>query len=163
VPPLHSNALIFVAMLEKKSIYTALAISAITGIALYLFRLKNLSDTVQTRFKKASKNPSKGSFTVDIDLINPSAGQLNVKGITGQVFFGNNLIATYSSKTPFVIRPNSATPVSLNFQTTRGALLNAAIQQATSKGAIPITIKYDIRTPFGSIPQSFTINPAELV
>ena len=102
-------------MLEKKSIYTALAISAITGIALYLFRLKNLSDTVQTRFKKASKNPSKGSFTVDIDLINPSAGQLNVKGITGQVFFGNNLIATYSSKKPFVIRPNSATPVSLNF------------------------------------------------
>jgi len=150
-------------MLEKKSIYTALAISAITGIALYLFRLKNLSDTVQTRFKKASKNPSKGSFTVDIDLINPSAGQLNVKGITGQVYFGNTLIATYSSKTPFVIRANSATPVSLNFQTTKGALLKAAIQKATSQKAIPITVKFNIRTPFGSVPQSFTINPAELV
>lgn len=150
-------------MLEKKTIYTALAVTAITGLAVYLMRLKNLSETIQTRFRSASKNPSKGSFTVNIDLVNPSAGQLNVKGVTGQVYYGNNLLAVYSSKTPVFIRPNSATPLSLNFQTVKSGLLNTAIEQAIQRKIQPVLIKYQIQTPFGNIPQEFTINPAELV
>ena len=150
-------------MFEKKTIYNALAISALTGIALYLFRLKNLSDTIQSRFRRASKNPSKGSFTVEVDLINPSAGQLNVKGLSGQVFYGNNLVGLLSSKQPFFIKPNSTTPVSLNFQTVKTGLLNAAIQTAVQQKKEPIKVNYRIQTKFGSIPQSFTINPAELV
>lgn len=150
-------------MLNKNSIVTALAISAITGLAVYLSRLKNLSETLKTKFKKASKNPSKGSFTIDLDLINPSAGQLNVKGISGKVFYGNNVIGSYVSKNPFFIAPRSVTPVSLNFTTTRTGILNAAIQQSTTSKIQPITIRYSINTNFGSIPQSLTINPSELV
>lgn len=150
-------------MLNQNSIVTALAISAITGLAVYLSRLKNLSETLVTKFKKASKNPSKGSFTIDLDLINPSAGQLNVKGISGRVFYGNNVVGSYSSKTPFYIAPKSITPVSLNFTTTRTGLLNAAIQQALTKKIQPILIKYTIQTNFGSIPQTLKINPSELV
>ena len=150
-------------MLEKKTIYTALAVTAITGLAVYLMRLKNLSETIQTRFKSASKNPSRGSFTVNIDLVNPSAGQLNVKGVTGQVFYGNNLIGIYQSKAPFFIRPNSVTPLSLNFSTVRSGLLNMAVEQSIKTQIQPILIRYQIQTNFGNIPQEFTVNPAELV
>jgi hypothetical protein len=150
-------------MLEKKTIYTALAVTAITGLAVYLMRLKNLSETIQTRFRSASKNPSKGSFTVNIDLVNPSAGQLNVKGVTGQVFYGQNLIAIYNSKAPFFIRPNSVTPLSLNFSTVRSGLLNMAVEQSIKTQIQPILIRYQIQTNFGNIPQEFTVNPAELV
>jgi len=150
-------------MIEKKTIYTALVISAVTGLALYLNRLKNLGDTIQTKFRSASKNPSRGSFTVNIDLVNPSPGQLNVRGVTGQVYYGNNLVAVYTSKTPVFIKPNSATPLSLNFQTVKSGLLNTAIEQAIQRKIQPVLIKYQIQTPFGNIPQEFTINPAELV
>jgi hypothetical protein len=150
-------------MLEKKTIYTALAVTAITGLAVYLMRLKNLSETIQTRFRSASKNPSKGSFTVNIDLVNPSAGQLNVKGVTGQVFYGQNLIAIYNSKAPFFIRPNSVTPLSLNFSTVRSGLLNMAVEQSIKTQIQPILIRYQIQTNLGNIPQEFTVNPAELV
>ena len=150
-------------MLEKKTIYTALAVTAITGLAVYLMRLKNLSETIQTRFRSASKNPSKGSFTVNIDLVNPSAGQLNVKGVTGQVFYGNNLIAIYNSKSPFFIRPNSITPLSLSFSTVRSGLLNMAVEQSIKTQIQPILIRYQIQTNFGNIPQEVTVNPAELV
>ena len=150
-------------MLEKKTIYTALAVTAITGLAVYLMRLKNLSETIQTRFRSASKNPSKGSFTVNIDLVNPSAGQLNVKGVTGQVFYGQNLIAIYNSKAPFFIRPNSVTPLSLSFSTVRSGLLNMAVEQSIKTQIQPILIRYQIQTNFGNIPQEFTVNPAELV
>jgi len=150
-------------MLEKKTIYTALAVTAITGLAVYLMRLKNLSETIQTRFRSASKNPSRGSFTVNIDLVNPGAGQLNVKGVTGQVFYGNNLIGIYQSKSPFFIRPNSITPLSLNFSTVRSGLLNMAVEQSIKTQIQPILIRYQIQTNFGNIPQEFTVNPAELV
>jgi hypothetical protein len=80
----------------------------------------------------------------------------------GTIIYGNSVLATMQSKKPFTIKPGKTT-ISLLFTTNNKAILINAVQAAMDKKLAPIKVNYNINTWFGSIPQSFTINPGDLL
>jgi hypothetical protein len=153
-------------LIEKKQIYTGLALAAIAGGALYFYRLRQLGEQLQYRIVKISRNKAtnaqQASITVDMELINPTDGSFNARGMYGTIIYGNSVLATMQSKKPFTIKPGK-TMISLLFTTNNKAILINAVQAAMDKKLAPIKVNYNINTWFGSIPQSFTINPGDLL
>lgn len=146
----------------SKQIFTGFAIASLVGIGARLFRLKQLGDTIQYRFKKVSRNKTAGSLTVEMDLINPTQTELKINSINGSIQYQGRILALYNSKQPFVIRPG-VTPLSLAFKVAAGPLLESIVKSAIAKRADNVKVNYRLNTFFGSIPQSFEIKAGELI
>lgn len=146
----------------SKQIFTGFAIASLVGIGARLFRLKQLGDIIQYRFKKISRNKTAGSLTVEMELVNPTQTEIKINSINGSIDYQGRILALYNTKKPFVIRPG-ITPISLAFKVAAGPLLESIVRSAVAKRADNIVISYRLNTFFGSIPQSFEIKAGELI
>ena len=96
-------------LIEKKQIYTGLALAAIAGGALYFYRLRQLGEQLQYRIVKISRNKAtnaqQASITVDMELINPTDASFNARGMYGTIIYGNSVLATMQSKNLSPLNP----------------------------------------------------------
>jgi len=150
-------------MISSKQLLSSVGIALVIGAGAYLMRLKKLSDQIQYRFKKVSRNKTAGSITVDMDLINPTNGEIEILSMDGEIRRGNSILATYKSKSPFTIRANSVTPLSLAFQIQGQSLLTSILNAALTKDVGTLDVTYRLKTALGVIPVKYNISPKGLI
>jgi LEA14-like dessication related protein len=150
-------------MFTQKKLVTSLGLAAAVGLASYFIRLKKLSEQIEYRFKKVSRNKSAGSITVEIDLINPTSGAIKINSIEGSIMRGASTIAVYRSKKPFFIKANSTTPLSLAFQINRQALLQQLLNTALTMDAGALDVRYRLNTDIGNIPVAYKVKLTDLI
>lgn len=126
-------------------------------------RLKKLSDQIQYKIKRVSRNRTAGSITVEMDLINPTSGEIEIQAMEGEIKRGNSVLATFRSKTPFFIRANSTTSLSLAFQLRSASVLSSILNAALTKDVGVFDIDYRLKTALGTIPVKYKVSAKDLI
>jgi LEA14-like dessication related protein len=149
----------------QKAIRNALIVSGILAGANYLFRLNKLGERLQYELIRISRNKStslsSSSITAEMRLINPTNTSLDINSLNGRIVYGGRVIGQMVSKKKFTISPGVSN-LSLNFSIDNLGLLNSAIQNAMNKEPQTVRVEYILKTNFGSIPQSFSVNALDV-
>ena len=146
-----------------RPIYYALGTAAILGIARYVYKMKELSDSITTRVLKISSNKGTNllflSITFDLEIINPTDKHLKVEGISGEISLEGRTVARFKTKKHFVLVPG-VTGVSFSAVVDNVGLVENILAMAFTRKLPPVVVDYSLKTifPFVSVAQQFSFN-----
>lgn len=142
-------------------------ISLATAGALYLYKLKRLSNQITTNFTGAKYYPESGAKTsyisIDLNVNNPTADSLTIKKIDGYIIYDGQEVARMNTTKTSTIRPGNNNPIRLNFTVSNLTVIKALTKAVLEKEYYPIDIRYNLHTQFFKIPQRFTIDTKQLL
>lgn len=136
-----------------------IALGLAVGYAGYkLYQLYQLGE--QITYTPVGFNYSNGVIQVKMELNNPVATTLKMRGVDGKLYTGNTILGTFTSE-PFEIQ-EGISYFTLNFKIDALNSASQLLQSLIFKTIPTITMDIVKKIPLISLKETFDLNPAKL-
>jgi hypothetical protein len=136
-----------------------ITLGAAGGYAIYkLYQLYQLGEKIT--YTPVGFNYSNGVIQVKMELNNPVATTLKMRGVDGRLYTGNTILGTFTSA-PFEIK-EGISYFTLNFKINALNSASQLLQSLIFKTIPTITMDIVKKIPFISLKETFDLNPAQL-
>lgn len=113
----------------------------LVGGVVALWALSKAHTGANLQFVPLGANWDGGTLHVQIGVLNPTNGSLQLTSLAGQVYINGTAAGTLSDFTPTLILPNAQTPISITYTPSILGVFSTLLNQVSNGGGVAIAIK----------------------